>query len=245
MTIRRLFFDIETSPNIGFFWRPGYKLQIGHENIIKERGIICVGYKWEGDKKSSCITWGKRQDDSKVVKLIAELLTEADEVVSHNGDKFDIPWVRGRCLKHGHPLPPRLVSQDTCALAKRLFNLNANRLDYIAQYLGFGGKMATGGFGLWRSVVLDKDEAALAKMVAYCKRDVDLLEAVWNKMKPYVPSKSRLSDRVGSCPECGGHHLVLRGTRTTEAGSKFVRLRCGDCGKWTQVAHKKYLKWTS
>ena len=47
----RLFFDIETSPNIGFFWQSGYKLQVPYTNIIKERAIICICYKWENDKK--------------------------------------------------------------------------------------------------------------------------------------------------------------------------------------------------
>ena len=40
--IKRLFFDIETSPNIGYFWRAGYKLNIGADNIIEERKIICI-----------------------------------------------------------------------------------------------------------------------------------------------------------------------------------------------------------
>ena len=34
---RVLIYDIETSPNIGWFWRAGYKLNIQPENIIKER----------------------------------------------------------------------------------------------------------------------------------------------------------------------------------------------------------------
>ena len=45
---KRLFYDIETSPNIGFFWGAGYKVNISHDNIIKERAIICICYKWEG-----------------------------------------------------------------------------------------------------------------------------------------------------------------------------------------------------
>jgi hypothetical protein len=39
-TPKRLFFDIETSPNIGLFWSAGFKLNIAPENIIKERAII-------------------------------------------------------------------------------------------------------------------------------------------------------------------------------------------------------------
>ena len=49
--IKRLFFDIETSPNIGLFWTAGYKLNISPDSIIKERAIICICYKWAGDDK--------------------------------------------------------------------------------------------------------------------------------------------------------------------------------------------------
>ena len=45
---KRLFFDIETSPNIGFFWSSGYKINIPFENILKERAIICIAYKYQG-----------------------------------------------------------------------------------------------------------------------------------------------------------------------------------------------------
>src|SRR6056297_181468 len=45
---KRLYFDIETSPNVTLTWRTGYKLNIPHDNIMEERAIICICYKWEG-----------------------------------------------------------------------------------------------------------------------------------------------------------------------------------------------------
>ena len=57
--IKRLFFDIETSPNIGLFWTSGYKLNISHDSIIKERAIICICYKWAGDDKIYSLQWGQ------------------------------------------------------------------------------------------------------------------------------------------------------------------------------------------
>ena len=41
-----LYFDIETSANVGLFWTSGYKISIGTENIIKERAVICICYKF-------------------------------------------------------------------------------------------------------------------------------------------------------------------------------------------------------
>jgi len=60
---KRLFFDIETSFNIGFFWRAGWKQTISPENIIEERKVICVSYKWEDDDKVHTLTWDENQSD--------------------------------------------------------------------------------------------------------------------------------------------------------------------------------------
>lgn len=237
--MKRLFFDIETSPNIGLFWQPGHKVSIGYESIIKERAIICAAWKWEGEEAVHSITWNKKQDDKRVVQKLAELLTEADEVVSHNGDRFDIPWVRGRCLKFGIGLPPRLVSMDTCAIARSKLKLNSNRLDYIAQYLGLDGKLPT-GYGLWKTVLLDNDRVALRKMEVYCQQDVRVLEQVWGRMKSLVAPKTRFHDGARVCPECGSHKMSVSKRRTTAAGHKTVQLVCGDCGKYVTMPARKF-----
>lgn len=233
--IRRLFFDIETSPNIGYFWKPGRKISIGYENILHERSMICAVGKWEGDPKVHRVHWTvKGQDDRRVAKQVSDWIAQADEIVAHNGNRFDIPWVRTRCLHHGFPFPPRIVSQDTCALARRLFEFNSNRLDYVAQRLGVGGKMETGGFDLWKRVVAG-DREALDKMVSYCERDVLILEAVWQKMMPYVPAKSRLNKERGECPECGNQDQRIHRRRMTGAGTRMIQLHCPACGKFHTV----------
>ena len=45
-----------------------------------------------------------------------------------------------------------------------------DKLDYIAQYLGVGKKLETGGLDLWKKVCLEKDETALEHMVALIQR---------------------------------------------------------------------------
>jgi len=90
---KRLFFDIETSFNIGIFWRSGYNLTIQPDDIIKERAIICVSWKWEGKDEVHNLTWDKNQCDKKLLKDFVKILNQADEIVAHNGDRFDIKKV--------------------------------------------------------------------------------------------------------------------------------------------------------
>lgn len=230
---KRLFFDIETSPNIGFFWQSGYKLDIGYDNIIKERSIICIAYKWE-NSKTQCLTWDKHQSDRKIVEKFSKIIEEADEVVAHNGDNFDIKWLRTRCIKYGVSLNPNIITLDTLKIARSKFKFNSNRLDYIAQYLGVGKKIDNGGINLWKDIVLHKNNKSLKKLIVYCKNDVLILERIWDKLNKYVSHKTDIGGR-GNCPECGGDNLVIRGRSISASAKLKYRLQCKNCGKYKTI----------
>lgn len=184
---RKLFFDIETSPNIVTSWRVGYNIDISYESIIKERAVICIAYKWSDSDNIKCLSWNNGDDES-ILRAFVKVVEKADEVITHNGDRFDIKWLRTRCLHHGIPFPNKLNSIDTLKFARSNFYLNSNRLDYIGRYTNSGEKIKTPS-NLWTKVVLENDETALQEMVDYCIQDVLLLEEVYNKLQNYVPIK--------------------------------------------------------
>lgn len=179
----------------------------------------------------------------------------SDEVVTHNGNKFDIPWVRTRCLLNNVPMRPDFIPIDTCQIARTQFNFNSNSLAYIAKELGLGGKMETGGSNLWKKVLLGETEkenpdfwkrtllgnnpSALAHMIEYCAHDVLLTEQVWGKLKPYVKAKSHFGHATNSCPECGSMHIIRRGRRVTVAGTIHIRFQCKECGKYGTTTEGK------
>ena len=66
--VKRLFWDIETSPNVGLFWKSGYRITIPPENVLVERAIICIAYKWEGQKTIHYLKWDDKQSDKKLCK---------------------------------------------------------------------------------------------------------------------------------------------------------------------------------
>jgi uncharacterized protein YprB with RNaseH-like and TPR domain len=242
---KRLFFDIETSPNIGFFWSSGYKLNIPHNNIIKERAIICVCYKWEDEEKVYSLTWDKNQDDKSLLIRFIEIANEADELIGHNGDKYDTPWIRTRCLFHGIPCFPSYNTIDTLKHARSSFKFNSNKLDYIANFLGVGGKTET-GFDLWKNIVLHKDSESLNKMVEYCKNDVIILEKVYSHMVNYIPHKTHYGIINGqskySCPECSSLNLSLSKKRYSASGALKIQLQCNNCYKYHTISNKEYEK---
>ena len=120
---KRLYFDIETSPNIGFFWQAGYKLNIPHDNIIKERAVICIAYKWAHENKVHCLEWNKGED-KQLLKEFLEILNEADEIVGQNSDNFDVKWLRTRCLKHKYVYILGKNNRETKIIKTDFLNLN-------------------------------------------------------------------------------------------------------------------------
>ena len=182
-TIKRLFFDIEVSPNLVFSWNVGNKINLTPDNIVKERAIICISYKWEHESKVHTLTWNNG-DDYKMLVDFSKVLSQADEVVGHNSNSFDIKWINGRALKYDLVLPQQYKKVDTLSIARSKFRLNSNKLNYIGQYLGVGEKINT-SYDLWTKIVLSNDKQALKDMVKYCEQDVNLLEQVYNKLIKY------------------------------------------------------------
>ena len=232
---KRLFFDIETSPNIGLFWEAGYKKNIDYSNIIKERAIICICYKWEDSKEVGFLTWDSKQCDKKMLQKFIEICNQADELIGHNGDKFDLAWIRTRCLFHRISMFPVYTTIDTLKLSRSKFKFNSNKLDYIAKYLGMGEKIKT-EFGLWKDIVLNKDKEAMAKMVKYCQQDVKLLEKVYKELSTHIFAKTHygviFGEDRGSCPECGSDDIIRMCNRVSVSGVKKIQFQCKTCHKF-------------
>jgi predicted PolB exonuclease-like 3'-5' exonuclease len=239
---KRLFFDLESSPNIGFFWKSGFKLNIGTENIIKERAIICICYKWEGEKQVHSLNWDSKQCDKAMLQKFIKVANQAAELVAHNGDRYDLTWIRTRCLYHGIDMFPNYTTIDTLKISRSKFNFNSNKLDYIAKFLGVGQKIKT-EFSMWRDIVLDNDKVAMSKMIKYCKMDVIVLERVFKALNAHILPKTNYamigSNERGNCPECGSKQIIVRAHRYTAIGGKRIQYQCRDCHKYHNKIESK------
>lgn len=232
---RRLFFDIETSPYVGTFWQPGFKKTISFDDIVEDAKIICICYKWEGEKEVCYLHWDKNQDDKKMLESFIKVANQANELVGHNGDRFDLAWIRTRCLYHRIPMFPTYRTIDTLKIARAKFRLPSNKLDSISKYLNIGQKIKV-TFGLWKKIKFEKDRKALDKMISYCKKDVIQLQRVFNEFWIHLEPKVHYgvlfgSDR-GDCPECGSDDLRRVVRRTTATGLKKIQYQCQTCGKY-------------
>jgi hypothetical protein len=244
---KRLFYDIETSFCKGHFWRPGYNQRIGPEQITSYAKIISGHYKWEGQTKIHNINWGiNNQCDKKVVEKLIKEFNKADEIITHNGKRFDTPWVRTRALFHNIPMRHTYNEIDTYKLCKKYLNLPSNSLKEVCKYYGLPAKIDSGGIDTWKDVVFKKDKKALEHMLFYGDGDITSLEAVFNKLLPYINPNMQYAVLKGKtkfdCPECGSIGR-LKKTYTTRAGTiqHYMACRTESCISSFKVNNKTYM----
>lgn len=230
-----LIYDLETSLQPVAVFQLANNDWINPDNLLGERYIICASWKWLGEKQVHSIAVDAGSvNDKAICKMLHKMFTEADAVVTHNGEKFDNKYLKTRMLFHGLPPLAPITSIDTYKTAKAKFNFNSNRLDYIGGFLGVGRKIHTTP-GLWLRV-MNGEAKAIREMVAYNKQDVLLLEKVFVKLRPYMDNyiNRQLFGGVG-CPRCGSHKVQSRGTHKA-ISRVYSRYHCQACGGWFRTA---------
>lgn len=240
--IKRLFFDIETSPMVIYSWRIGYKLNIPYENIIEDWKIICISYKWEHEDKVRHLKWDNKCDKQLLIDFI-KIANTADELIGHNGDRFDIKKIRTRCIYHRIPMFPKYRTLDTLKKARGNFYFDSNRLDYIAKYLGVGAKLKHDGFVMWTEC-MKGNEKALKDMVKYCDMDVLVLEDVYLALQNYIQLNTHAGTHNGkqkaSCKSCGSEDVGLLKNNFTAAGTIKRQLECNVCSYTYEVSNSAW-----
>lgn len=233
---------------MGLFFKAGYDQLIRPESIITERKTICLCWKWEHEGVVRSLTWDKEQDDKELLARFLEVASQADELVAHNGDRYDLPWLRTRCLFHRLSPIPLFKTIDTCAWARKHFYFNSCKLDYISGFLGHGHKLKTDS-DLWRDILLHNDRRALKYMVKYCKVDVLKLEKVYKSLAPYMKPKTHAGVMVGldkwTDPRNGSTNVNKSKTRVSASGTITHQMVCLDDGSFYTIndsAFKAYQK---
>jgi hypothetical protein len=235
-----LYYDIETAPNLSMVWGQYEQNVIAHE---REWYMLCVSYRWEHEKKTHVTSLvdfpadykKDPENDFHVVKKLWELFDEADIVIAHNGDKFDMRKANARFVAHGLGPASPVKSVDTLKVARRYFMFNSNKLDHLGDHLGVGRKVSTGGFETWAGCMRG-DMKYWKLMIKYAKQDVDLLRKVYMKLRPWMKNHPNLNvyDGGQNCPTCGSSSLQKRGVRYTQVAT-YQQWQCNSCKSYSRT----------
>jgi hypothetical protein len=233
-----LVFDIETSPMESYHWGL-WDQNISLGQIIEDWTVLSWSAKWLGDDPSKTMYMDTRKEkdvrnDKKILQGIWKLLDEADFVLGHNSNSFDVKKLNARFLLHGIKPPSSYRRFDTKQLAKKHFNLTSNKLEYITNQLCTKyvklkhGKFP--GFSLWKECMKGNKEA-WKEMEEYNKYDVLSLEEAFLKILPWESAnifEHYYDSEIDICT-CGSIDFKKKGFRYTNTG-KFQKMQCKNCG---------------
>ncbi len=235
---RVLLYDIENTPFLGWSWGPMWDC-----NMIKiERDwyILCFAYKWLGEKQVHYVGIDQFPADAKktpqsdyhVVKALHDLMSEADIVVAHNGNKHDQKKAQARMIAHGMEPPVPYKQIDTLRAFKAVGAFTSAKLNDLCAQLDVGHKEQTGGIDTWWGCMAN-DPASWRRMRKYNIQDVRLLEEAYLIIRPWIkthPHMGRLRNDMTGCPKCGVSALDAwkRGYDRSTLVPKIV-LQCRNC----------------
>lgn len=238
MTPRIAVLDIERqSAIVDGIWELKQNGFISPNNLIEPARTICLAWKWLGEDKVHFAAEWQTGGHRRMVEKAHAVLDEADYVVGWNSKGFDCKHLRTEFIKAGLlPTSPHR-DLDLMVVAKRHFGFMSNRLSYVAQELGAGQKLETGGSDLWRTLRYGKGaalKAAQAKMEEYNKQDVLLTEEVYDILLPWVDGLNiplYTGNENIACANCGSENIHYRGIQVAATRS-YHRFQCQGCGKW-------------
>jgi hypothetical protein len=235
-----LIIDIETAPILASVWKL-WDNNVGLNMIKEDWYIMSFASKWMG---SDAVLYEdcreNIEDDKLLLTKLHMLLSEADFVVAHNGDKFDIKKINARLILNGFPPPSPYKTIDTLKIAKKHFAFTSNKLEYLTGKLCKDKKLSHGkfpGFDLW-SECLKGNIEAWDEMKKYNIMDVVSLEELYIKLRgwhsghPLVFTPEEPDSHI--CPKCGGNRVHKRGNYVSKAGIKYQRYQCQSCFGWSK-----------
>ena len=254
-----LYLDIENSRMILEF--PTYSLydnnRIHPKHIKHDWYITCAAWAWldpikgkvgkiYGTKTSDYASYDEDfRNDLGILEELHEVMSQADLIVGHNSDSFDIKKINYKFIKYGMDpidLPPTV---DTLKAARKYARSSSNSLYYLAKEFGVPTKI-----DLPSGVMHAADagcEKSLEKLFKYCKGDIKAGASLYFRLLPYIKNHPDIRRILGivnspkeametvSCSSCGSKNVQKNGIRTTKQG-KYTRYRCNDCGSSSKGA---------
>lgn len=231
--MKTLLIDIETAPNLADVWGL-WQQNVSLSQLRESSYMLCFSAKWHGD---DVVEFFDARVKDMMLAAAWHFLNEADAVVTWNGDSFDLPIIRQELMLAGYVPPSPVKSIDLCKASKKVFRLPSNKLEYVAQTLGLGGKVKHSGHELWQRCMAG-DAEAWAEMEEYNRKDTVLLEPLYDRLLPWLPTHPNIqlyreANADYFCTRCGSAGIQYRGFVTLLAG-KYRRYVCKTCGSWSR-----------
>jgi len=154
--------------------------------LLPEKGRCLSGVITQDDVKSGLY-------DKRIIEELLRKLSLFDRVVTHYGDRFDIPFLRTRAIRHKldreliKPLDPQgLWHTDMWKISRSKLCISSNRQDAMSRALGVPDIKTRIHPELWLDVQMRQDKKGLKYILDHNLKDVIQLRDNFNEMRPHI-----------------------------------------------------------
>lgn len=234
-SLKILAIDIETAPNTAYVWGL-FKQNIGINQLVETGRVMCFSAKWL-DSGETVFKSEHSHGHKRTITAAHKLLSQADAILTFNGENFDLPILNKEFIKYGILPPAPYASIDLLRVAKKRFKFTSNRMKHLAEELGIEQNKIDTTFELWVDC-MNGDDDAWELMEAYNTRDVEVLEQLYHKMLPWIDNHPNMALYTEvdepTCTNCGSDDLHRHGLQHNKTHS-YWRYQCQDCGTWVRA----------
>src|SRR5574343_334685 len=213
-----------------------YNQNHSHKDIIEDWSLLSYAAWFVGEESIHYMDGrysADYRDDRQIVEGLHYLLSQADIVIGHNSDKFDLKKFNAKSEKYQLPDLPPFTQYDTIKMLKSKYALASFSLEYAAKY--FDLKERKSGHGKFPGKALF-DECKRGNMKAWEELELynkQYVRVTWELFSRLAKKDKRVNFQAFYYTPvcvCGGRKFVKDGFRYNRQG-KFQVRRCSECSK--------------
>ena len=222
----------------GEFWDlSGWKHTIGRrihaDDVLEWPRTICAAWRWYGEEEVHFASEWDIGGHQEFMRKLWDVYSDADVTVGHNMQSFDGPMIASGWAEYGWAPPSPVKVIDTLRVARQRFAFESNTLDALAKRLGVAAKTDRYDARVAQAAV-NGDKEAQEKIRGYNEGDIIATEAVFDRLRPWLPGSVHLgqwSDAESVCPNCGSENVTEQTGKTIKANvTAYPAYRCDNCG---------------
>ena len=125
--------------------------------------------------------------DKRLCRQFLEDIEDFDRLYTFYGTRYDVPFLRTRCLYHNLGFPPMgtYFHTDVYWGCRNRLKLHSNRLEAACTFFGIPSKGTKLDPGVWRKAGVGCKKS-LAAVLSHNEEDVVSLEALWDVLQEHV-----------------------------------------------------------
>lgn len=244
---RILLFDLERLPGeyTADIWQPADLRRVNYlhpDRWSRKPTTLMASWMWYGERSAHVVAaWEAPDDPWHVARVMREQIHNADCLVTFNGRRADLKWLR-QDWAQGQIVPPRPCKDiDLFVAARTAFALESRSLAYLCQFLGLPGKAGKYDAAEAKAAAL-ADGPERRRLVRYSKQDSVAMGPVLDRMRPFLRHGPNLGipflDDAQRCPVCGSDAVTRDGWVDTDL-TRFAAFVC-ECGAWSRSKHRRH-----